>query len=94
MVLTSIIIFSAFSLGCGFSHTLNQLIVCRAFQGIGGAGMYSLTMVVFPEISPPKVLPMISGIIGMVVAVSGVCGPILGGAITGSTTWRWIFWFK
>ncbi|KAF7905102.1 uncharacterized protein EAF01_005623 [Botrytis porri] len=46
------IIFSAFSIACGFAKTLNQLIAFRALQGIGGSGLYSLTMVIFPEISP------------------------------------------
>jgi len=88
------IIFFAFSIGCGFAKTLNQLVVCRALQGIGGSGLYSLAMVIFPEITPPKLLPMIGSIAGMVVAISGVCGPVIGGLITRYTTWRWVFWIK
>jgi MFS family permease len=33
-------IFIAFSIGCGYAHSLNQLIVCRALQGLGGSGKY------------------------------------------------------
>jgi MFS family permease len=36
--LASFVIFFAFSIGCGFSKTLNQLIACRALQGVGGSG--------------------------------------------------------
>lgn len=82
------------SLGCGFSRSLETLIACRAIQGIGGAGMYSLTLVVLPEISPLKMLPFISALVGLIVAIAGVLGPVLGGVISSSTTWRWIFWLK
>jgi MFS family permease len=88
------VIFLASSLGCGFSQSLNQLIACRALQGVGGSGLYSLTMVIFPEISPPKMAKWIASLAGAVIAVSGVLGPVLGGVITHYTTWRWLFWIK
>lgn len=50
-VMASYVIFIAFSIGCGFSQSLSSLIACRALQGIGGAGLYSLTLVVMPEIA-------------------------------------------
>jgi MFS family permease len=37
------VIFIAFSIGCGFANSMNQLIVCRALQGLGGSGKYSLS---------------------------------------------------
>ena len=92
--ISAFIIFFAFSLGCGFAQTLNQLIICRVFQGIGGSGLYSLTMVIIPEISNPSMRKWIGGAIGAVVAVSGILGPLLGGIITHYTTWRWVFWIK
>lgn len=88
------IIFFAFSLGCGFSQNLNQLIACRALQGVGGAGLYSLTFVILPEICPPNLAQAIGAMAGAVVAMAGVLGPVLGGVITRYTTWRWIFWIK
>jgi MFS family permease len=88
------VIFLTFSIGCGFSQSLNQLIACRALQGVGGSGLYSLTMVIFPEISPPKMAKWIASLAGAVIAISGVLGPVLGGIITHYTTWRWVFWIK
>lgn len=88
------VIFFTFSLGCGFSQSLNQLIACRALQGIGGSGLYSLSIVIFPEITPPKMRMWIAGIVGGVVAIAGVFGPLVGGIITNYTTWRWVFWIK
>jgi len=88
------VIFFAFSIGCGFATSIEQLIACRALQGIGGSGLYSLTMVIFPEISPPKIKPFIGSLVGFVVAIAGVCGPVFGGIVTHYTTWRWVFWIK
>ncbi|KAE8448857.1 hypothetical protein EG329_008859 [Mollisiaceae sp. DMI_Dod_QoI] len=89
------IIFFAFSLGCGFAQTLNQLIACRVLQGIGGSGLYSLAFVIIVEIAPqPKMQQLTGAIIGAVVAMAGVLGPVVGGAITHGTTWRWIFWIN
>lgn len=86
--IAAFIIFFAFSLGCGFSQRMNQLIACRALQGIGGAGLYSLTFVILPEVSPPEVQKWFAALSGAVVAMSGVLGPVLGGIITNYTTWR------
>lgn len=87
-------IFFSFSLGCGFSQNLNSLIACRTLQGIGGSGLFSVTMIIFPEMSPPKARTVIAPLIGMVISMSGVLGPILGGLFTHYATWRWVFWIK
>ncbi|TVY82078.1 Efflux pump roqT [Lachnellula suecica] len=94
--IAAFIIFFAFSLGCGFAQTLNQLIACRALQGIGGSGLYSLTFVILAEVSPrnEKLGRTIGALAGFVVAVAGVLGPVLGGVITHYTTWRWVFWIN
>ncbi|KAM0418584.1 hypothetical protein ACHAPT_012483 [Fusarium lateritium] len=88
------IIFFAFSLACGFSKNLDQLIAFRALQGIGGSGLYALTMIILPELSPPHLVQHIGALVGMVVALSGVLGPVLGGILTHYTTWRWVFWIN
>lgn len=88
------VIFFAFSIGCGFAQTMNQLIACRAFQGIGGSGLYSITMIILIETTPAKTKQFLASIIGIVIAVGGVLGPVLGGILTHYTTWRWVFWIK
>lgn len=87
-------IFFSFSLGCGFSQNLDSLIACRTLQGIGGSGLFSVTMIIFPEMSPPKARKVIAPLIGMVISMSGVLGPILGGLFTHYATWRWVFWIN
>lgn len=90
----ALVIFIAFSVGCGFAPTLEALIALRTLQGIAGSGLYSLAMVILPEIFPVRLQAMIGGVIGLVVTVSGILGPILGGVITQQASWRWIFWMK
>ncbi|SMR57004.1 unnamed protein product [Zymoseptoria tritici ST99CH_1E4] len=51
-------------------------------QGVGGSIMYSITIICFPEMSPVRLLPLASSIIGIVLAISGAVGPALGGVIT------------
>ncbi|KAM0430762.1 hypothetical protein ACHAQK_010542 [Fusarium lateritium] len=88
------IIFFIFSLACGFAQTLNQLIAFRALQGIGGSGLYSLTMIMLPEISPESIKPHMGALVGLVITVSGVLGPVLGGILTHYSSWRWVFWIN
>ncbi|KAK3944844.1 MFS general substrate transporter [Diplogelasinospora grovesii] len=92
--LASYVIFIAFSLGCGFAQSLQQLIACRALQGIGGSGLYSTTMIVFPELTPDHQKKHIASVVGLVIAVSGVLGPVLGGILTDYASWRWVFWIN
>lgn len=111
--LVAFAIFIAFSIGCGFAQTLNQLIICRALQGLGGSGkyspleasmyvplltslpgLYSVAMIIFPELTPVAKKKYIAGIVGIVIATAGVLGPVLGGLLTQYRSWRWIFWIK
>ncbi|KAF5864307.1 hypothetical protein ETB97_008085 [Aspergillus alliaceus] len=93
-LLACFVIFLAASMACAASKNLNQLIGFRAWQGVGGAGLYAMAMIIYPEISPPSLLPVVSSIIGIIVALAGISGPIIGGLFTTYTSWRWAFWIN
>ncbi|CAK7568172.1 MAG: hypothetical protein SEPTF4163_006155 [Sporothrix epigloea] len=92
--LAAFVIFFGSSIGCGFAQSLHQLIALRATQGIGGSGLYSLSMIIWPELSPIHLKRHIASLAGVVIGMAGVLGPILGGVLTKYASWRWIFWIN
>ncbi|KAI2637579.1 MFS general substrate transporter [Hypomontagnella submonticulosa] len=94
MLCCSWVLFVGFSVGCARSTTMTQLIVCRAFQGMGGAGLYSLSQIVLFEAGPSDRPSLMGGLIGITLAVSYVLGPILGAVISSTTEWTVIFWIN
>ncbi|KAK1148133.1 hypothetical protein N8T08_010772 [Aspergillus melleus] len=88
-----VLIFIVFSGACGGSQNIEQLIVFRAFQGVGGAGNYSLCAAVVLELVPPEKYASYTSGMSVVYAISLLLGPIFGGAISESA-WRWVFLLK
>lgn len=69
-------------------------ILCRAFQGMGASGLYSLTHIALMEIGPVDKPSLIGAVVGITLAISFVLGPILGGIISELSSWRWLFNMK
>ncbi|KAL4778560.1 major facilitator superfamily domain-containing protein, partial [Aspergillus varians] len=90
-LLCSLAFFIAFSGGCGGAQSLNQLIVFRAFQGIGAAGVYTLTLFSLLRLVPHNKYDMIASTAAGIMSLGLVLGPLVGGAINISGSWRWIF---
>jgi len=90
----SMILFTAASLCCGMSHTLNQLVFFRIVQGAGGAALLSTAQATMMEIFPPAQLGLVQAVYGIGVMVGPTVGPTLGGWITDNYTWPWIFFIN
>lgn len=76
----------------GFSHDMSTLITFRALQGIGAGGLMSLATVLLSDIISPRERGRYMGLMGAVMAVAQIGGPLLGGVITDSFLgWRWTF---
>ncbi|KAI1823703.1 putative MFS multidrug transporter [Xylaria intraflava] len=88
------VLFAGFSVGCGLAKTMTQLIICRTFQGMGGSGLYSLAQIALFEVGPVHKPSLMGAMIGLTLAVSYVLGPVLGGVISSTASWRWIFWIN
>ncbi|KIA75759.1 hypothetical protein HK57_00439 [Aspergillus ustus] len=93
-LLSALLLFVAFSGGCGAVRTMDQLIICRAFQGIGGSGVFSLSLFSIIHITPPGKFDTASAAGSAVVSIGMVLGAILGGAICSAGAWRWIFLYN
>ncbi|EEH05271.1 drug resistance transporter EmrB/QacA subfamily [Histoplasma capsulatum G186AR] len=91
MFLLALSLFTIFSILCGATNDVVELIIFRAFQGMGASGIYSMIMVIAPTLVPPEKFGKYLAIIASVFAIASVLGPILGGAISNNSAWRWIF---
>ena len=75
----------------GLSHTTGMLIGMRALQGIGAGGLTALGTVLIADIISPRERGRYMGLMGAVMGIGMVGGPLLGGVITDGPGWRWNF---
>ncbi|PVI05167.1 MFS multidrug transporter-like protein [Periconia macrospinosa] len=87
----ALLIFTIFSAACGAAQNITQLIVFRAFQGMGGGGCFSVPTAICLELVPKDKYAALTSFISLVFSSSMIAGPIVGGAIANNTTWRWVF---
>ncbi|KAI0147457.1 major facilitator superfamily domain-containing protein [Xylariaceae sp. FL1272] len=90
-MVSTLVIFIAFSGACGGAQTIVQLIVFRALQGLGGSGAHALSIVLIYEMVPPPKYPLYTALTTSFTALAYALGPIFGGLITESGSWRWAF---
>lgn len=94
VLIVGIIIFVITSIMCGFSTSMFELIIFRGLQGIGGGILLTLPFIVVGEIFSPRERAKYMGILGSVFGLADVLGPILGGVITDTFGWRWVFFIN
>ena len=88
----SIGIFTLATLLCGMSQSLEMLVLWRILQGGAGAPVVPLSQTILLNTFPRRQHTFVLGLFGMAVAVAPVFGPILGGYLAESMSWRWAFY--
>jgi len=92
--LASICGFTVASALCGMSNSLAQIVAARLLQGVFGAALVPLAQVVLMEINPREKQGSAMAVWGMGVMVGPILGPTLGGWLTDSYNWRWVFFIN
>jgi MFS transporter, DHA2 family, multidrug resistance protein len=87
-------IFTVSSLLCGLAPSLSALIFFRVLQGAGGGGLQPLAQSILADSFPPEKRGVAFAVYGITVIVAPTVGPTLGGWITDSYSWRWIFFIN
>lgn len=88
---------AVFTLGsglCAFSTTEGQLILFRIFQGIGAAMLMATGVAIITHAFPPRERGRAMGLIGTVVAIGSMTGPVLGGFLIQTVGWQSIFYIN
>jgi len=92
--MASITGFTVASALCGMSNTLAEIVAARLLQGLFGAALVPLAQVVLMDINPREKQGSAMAVWGMGVMVGPILGPTLGGWLTDSYDWRWVFFIN
>ncbi|MET0589802.1 MAG: MDR family MFS transporter [Naasia sp.] len=92
LIQIALVIFVLGSALAGFSQNSETLIAFRVIQGLGAGGLTALVQVAIADIISPRERGRYMGLIGAVMAVATVGGPLLGGVVTDGLGWRWNFY--
>jgi DHA2 family multidrug resistance protein len=92
--LASVAGFTLASALCGLSTSLAQIVGARLLQGVFGAALVPLSQVVLMDINPREKQGSAMAIWGLGVMVGPILGPTLGGWLTDSYSWRWVFFIN
>ncbi len=94
MFVVAISIFLVGSLLCAVSQNVGQLVGARVVQGLGAGGLLPLAQTAIADLFSPRERGRYQGLIGAMWAIAAIAGPLLGGTLTDSASWRWIFWLN
>jgi EmrB/QacA subfamily drug resistance transporter len=88
----AIVLFLAGSALSGLSQSMTELIAFRAIQGLGGGGLMIGAQAIVGDIVAPRDRGRYQGLFGAVFGLATVVGPLLGGVLVDSISWRWVFY--
>src|SRR3984957_2888453 len=90
-LLNNPILFPTFSIMCGFSHSLPQMIIGRIGQGFAGGAMIPTAQTIVRTRLPPHQMPIGLAPFGLLGLAGPLLGPVLGGWLAENIDWSWCF---
>lgn len=94
MVIASLAAFLLGSLACGAASDLTLLAAARLLQGMGGGGLIACGQVIMADLVDPAERPKYQGYLGAGFGIGSALGPAIGGLVTETAGWRWIFFLN
>jgi EmrB/QacA subfamily drug resistance transporter len=91
---SGLLIFMLGSALCGTAQNMNELILYRGFQGIGGGIMMPMAMIVIGDVFTGEQRAKWQGVFGAVFGLASIVGPQIGGWIVDAASWRWVFYIN
>src|SRR5690242_12855824 len=91
LLLISVACFTVASVLCATATSLTEMVVFRAFQGVGGAFIVPLAQATLFDINPREKHGQAMALFGGGVMIGPILGPVLGGWLTDNYNWRWVF---
>jgi DHA2 family multidrug resistance protein len=89
-----VFLFTGSSILCGLSTSLPMLVICRILQGAGGGGLQPTEQAILADTFKPEQRSMGFAVYGMAILVAPTIGPTLGGWLTDTFSWHWIFFIN
>ncbi len=94
LLMIAIVIFLIGSALSGLSHSIDQLIAFRALQGVGAGGLMVGALATIGDLVPPRERGQYMGYMMAAMMLAMIAGPLVGGYLTDSVGWRWIFYIN
>ncbi|WP_119393423.1 MDR family MFS transporter [Salinibius halmophilus] len=93
-LLTGVALFVLASVLCGFANSPLELVLLRALQGLGSAGIFANVFAIVGEVFTPRERPKFQGLLGAMFGLASLIGPWIGGLVTDAFGWQWVFWLN